>query len=80
MAVFLGSSVLITTQIGWCDIWNTLIILDVTKFEPYRHCFTQVFYTNNKKHTVAEHSIKLLLEIMHCICNLQIKVSKQLTS
>ena len=43
-------------------------------------CFTQVFYTNNKKHTVAEHSIKLLLEIMHCICNLQIKVSKQLTS
>ena len=62
----LGQQCLITTQIGWglCDVWNTLIILDVTKFEPYRHCFTQcftqVFYTNNKKHTVAEHGIKLL--------------------
>ena len=57
---------------GHHKIW-TLSSLFYTMF------YTGVLHNNNKKHTVAEHSIKLLLEIMYCMCNLQIKVSKQLT-
>ena len=50
---------------GHLKIWTLSSLL-------YTMFYTGVLCNNNKKHTVAEHSIKLLLEIMHCICNLQI--------
>ena len=68
----------VSVRLGLITLTETLIIPDIAKTESNNNCFIiHCFEENNDKHIIAAITVyyfsnTLLLEIMHCMHNLQI--------